>query len=247
VDHSRSPQTHLPHLQKIEPRSLFLRLNAPSESAFRAFWTLLPELRAAAVTKPAKLWAGALGSATNPEGTPLPMNSLRRQGATFTCDNTDAVALRHFLKNFGTPGDVVRVIGYGALGQTAVACALQEGFRVQVVNRSRVKAPMPEGVDFLPWTDLGGGQADLLIQASAYGMGEFPSEAEAPPALFPPFPQGARALLESVYHPAKTATLRSAEQSGLAVMDGLTFFSLQAEAQRTFFLQSLSLKGGVDE
>jgi 3-dehydroquinate dehydratase/shikimate dehydrogenase len=137
----------------------------------------------------------------------------------------------------------VGVVGAGGVGLAASYAALSLGHTVVVYNRSIDRArgvaerlgavatseskivPMP--LDALPKACC-----DVLIQCTSLAMGETAGQSAIPVELMTQCPgPGRTALIETIYHPLETATMRAAREAGWHTIDGATLFVEQAALQ----------------
>jgi 3-dehydroquinate dehydratase type I len=236
VAHSRSPAFHGPRLKVKNTQTLYLRFPITGNDGLKMIWREFGRLRGLSVTSPLK--EHAAGMLKNvPEWRAI--NTLVRSGDCFTGTNTDALAIRELLSDAsiqdGTSKKTVRVLGYGGLGRTVVAVALEMGFQVQVCNRSsaRLIHVSPE-VDIVLWNQRHLNGCDVIVQCTTVGMG---NKEDCP---LEEIPEGTGLIIETIYHPVETRLLKMASQKGrIKTRNGREFFNVQAGFQNNVFLDAL--------
>ncbi|CAM2006884.1 type I 3-dehydroquinate dehydratase [Acanthopleuribacter pedis] len=238
IAHSRSPGYHTPLLRSINQNALFVPLPGETDADLALLLQTFPELRGAAVTKPLKEAAARRADRfVHPEAADLgAVNTLLRDGSTWSAANTDYLAMETLLEDVVPAGRTVRVLGYGGLGKAVVAACLKLGLPVEVTNRSAEKCrDLPAQARFLAWETRHEAGAYALVQATSVGMA--PHDAMSP---LERVPEGVAVVMETIYNPAVTQLMKQAEAAGARVLDGMLLFEKQAEIQNRLFRETLT-------
>lgn len=223
VLHSRGPAFHNGRFQRAFKDLLYLPLVcAEAEEATEALEAL--GLLGLSITAPLK---ERLPEALGLEG---PLNTLWRRapGLPWQGANTDAEALRQALSNLA-PGPVL-VLGEGGVARTTVAALVAGGRAVLKAGRRTSVAP----ADVAAFGPVG------IVQATSLGMAA--EDAIPFPELLDAAYPSARWAVEWVYK-EDTAFAAWARRRGLMLVEGVTLFEAQAEAQSRRFIEGC---GGAD-
>ena len=212
VLHSKGPAFHNP---RFKGRALYLPLEcADAEEAVEALDALA--IPAASITAPLKETLPAelgLGG---------PLNTIWRKGDDWYGANTDTEALREAL--CGRLKGAVLLLGSGGVAEASRVVLKELGFAVLQASRH---APM-SAASIAQAVPIG------VIQATSLGM------APGDPLPFPELLKVARPSLhwavEWVY---KERTAFAAWAEGLDLVDGVSLFEAQAEAQSRIFLAAI--------
>lgn len=228
IGHSKSPKRHEPYLRALDSNALFLGMPVQQPRDFALLLEMFPELCGLAITKPAKGWAAAYANSvwhvSHPAGA---INTAVRISDQWQVDNIDYAALLALLSEYPEEWRI-RVLGYGGLGQVAVAAARALGRSVTVSNRTELEGV----VGFVPWAERHDGPFEILVQATSCGMGNQDSPLDMIPASM-------KVLIESIYEPERTRLVDMATKQGCSVILGSTFFERQAALQEIRFRQVL--------
>lgn len=159
------------------------------------------------------------------------VNTVVREGGTFTGFNTDAIGLGRILDRVQTKDKRVLVLGAGGAARACVDTLLDCGWQVAVANRTIERA----------WTALQGKAevmglippgplaktlraADLLINATSCGFQA--NESPLPGSLL--LDSGPLTVMDLVYSPLRTRLLEDAGSASCRVIDGLALLTAQA-------------------
>lgn len=153
-------------------------------------------------------------------------NLLTCVDGEISADNTDAIGFFSALKSAGhNPHDKkALVLGAGGAARAIVDGLIEAGISgLTVCNRSRDRARSIK-TDLAPMAEIGGwddrndalADADIVVNATSLGLRDQPELGmdwgQAKPTTI---------IADSVYVPLETGFLRTASESGLAVVDGL--------------------------
>jgi len=145
--------------------------------------------------------------------------------------NTDGSGLARDLHEWADlRGKTVAVLGTGGAARAAVYAVILEGGRPVVLGRSaagREALGAAFGCPSRPLEDLGGIEAECLINATPVGMVPAVEETPVAAALLGRFPR----VLDLVYRPVRTRLLREAAAAGCAVRSGVGMFVHQGVEQ----------------
>lgn len=141
----------------------------------------------------------------------------------------------------------IGVVGAGGAGTAAAFAALKRGDSVVIYNRDRAKAQriadqlLPQSkpgqkVVAMPLDALAEACCDVFVQATPVGLGAsndaVASDSPIPIANMTNCPAPPRVgLIETIYNPLQTSTVKAARQAGWHVIDGVTMFVEQAALQ----------------
>lgn len=174
------------------------------------------------------------------------VNTIINRGGRLVGENTDGQGfLRSFREELGRDFRSARVVMLGAGGAAralAVELLMAGVDRLVIANRTEARAHALVA-DLKAWYDgsagieaygLGGQrlaeevqQADVLIQASSWGM----SPHDDAPSLIPPdWLQPSTAVCDIVYTPAETGLLKAARERGCPTLPGLGMLVHQGAA-----------------
>ena len=133
-------------------------------------------------------------------------------------------------------GRRVAIFGAGGVARAIVAGLEDRGAEVHVFNRSAERATTLVE-DFGPRVKIGGGADELacgcfhaFVNATPIGMAGGPAPDESPLPDEVPLDDTV-VVMDTVYTPRMTPMLRLAEDRGARIVDGMTMFVAQAEAQ----------------
>jgi shikimate dehydrogenase len=164
-------------------------------------------------------------------------NTLSFEGGEICADNTDAQGLLDALP--GSPeGRRVLVLGAGGAARAAVWALVREGARVDVWNRTALRAEhLCEELGGMPVTSPDQVACELIVNTSAVGLhGENPfAELPLDPALF----VAGQIVVDLVYGEGPSPLLVAAGRAGAITVDGIEVLVCQGAL-------SLSLWTGLE-
>lgn len=176
--------------------------------------------------------------------------------------NTDAPALVASLAAVGElKGRRVAVLGAGGVARAAAWGLARAGATVVVYGRTKAKAEAVAAelqasladagkLVAADWSLLPKSCAEIYVNATPMGMAGGPAAADS--ALSTEALASCSAnktgtvVLDTVYNPVDTPTLRAAREFGYRTVDGVSMFSSQAEAQFALFASSSAPAGLFD-
>jgi 3-dehydroquinate dehydratase / shikimate dehydrogenase len=176
--------------------------------------------------------------------------------------NTDAPALVASLAAVGElQGRRVAVLGAGGVARAAAWGLARSGATVVVYGRTKAKAEAVVAelqasladagkLVAADWSLLPKSCAEIYVNATPMGMAGGPAAADS--ALSAEALASCSAnktgtvVLDTVYNPVDTPTLRAAREFGYRTVDGVSMFSSQAEAQFALFASSSAPAGLFD-
>jgi shikimate dehydrogenase len=242
IAHSRSPFIHTEFARQTGQDVQYERLLAPLEG----FRTTVENFRAAGgkglnVTLPFKLEAFQLAHERSARASDAQAaNTLRFDGSTLYCDNTDGVGLLRDIETnlgFALQGRSVLLMGAGGAAQGVVGPLLGvKPERLVIVNRTTEKAQRllqqfgARGpLSILSYPQLADQRFDIVINATSAGLG-----ADVPQLPDGVFARGALAY-DMMYGKAAQPFLEQARRGGAAhVADGIGM--LVEQAAESFFI-----------
>lgn len=202
------------------------------------------------------------GAAIGAANTLLVERDAADRPASVRVVNTDAPALVASLAAVGElKGRRVAVLGAGGVARAAAWALAREGATVVVYGRTKAKADALVAelrksladtgkLVAADWSLLPKSCAEVYINATPMGMAGGPAAAES--ALTPEALASCSAnkmgtvVLDTVYNPVDTPTLRVARHFGSRTVDGVSMFSSQAEAQFALFANGPAPAGLFD-
>jgi shikimate 5-dehydrogenase/3-dehydroquinate dehydratase len=219
-----SPLVHGTLLRRAGREGIFVPLCVREASAVLP---LLDELgvHAAAVTMPHKrAFSEASVARSERVGRSGSLNSLRRGSEGWEAESFDGPAAFAAIGGTAALADAhVAVLGAGGAAAALLDALVQSGVRSTVLARRWEAAQELAGsfgVRAVPLDDLGGLQADVVVNAT-------PGE--------PCSPLARRLAFDMRTTPADTDWLRRAAAAGLELVDGLSMFARQAAAQQRWW------------
>jgi shikimate dehydrogenase len=159
------------------------------------------------------------------------VNTLVNRDGVLIGYNSDGIgAVKALSEKTAIRDKNVVVLGAGGAARAIGFSVLAEGGRVTVVNRTPVngeKLAKDLGADFQPMTALNKIDSHILINATPVGM--LP-EVDAMPVRKQDLDQ-TMVVMDIVYNPLKTRFLRTAEDIGCRIVDGVSMFVYQGAFQ----------------
>lgn len=219
----------LPYLYLPLPVADFER-EAPHEIGFE------PPFRGFSITRPWKLAAASVASASEDVRAAGAANTLVREAGSWRAENTDVDGIFEPLADHDTgEGRSAVVLGTGGTARAAIVAARRLGYEVVVAGRRDEAADSLAasfGVDSLAWDDVGRSEADLYVNTTPVG-----SRPEDPPALPAKVLAGQPLVFDCPYRNDRspTATILAAQAARCATVSGLEMFAVQAAAQARLF------------
>lgn len=229
ISHSQSPKMHNQVIRFLGERFLYVPLESESAEDVLDF-VRRQDLRGLSVTRPHKEAALAhvdsLDESAHAAGA---VNTLVHEGGLLTGYNTDLMAMRDLVAEWGLwAGDRAVVHGAGGAARAILAALRERRVPAVVVNRTGARGQALAAEFDAEWggTSLAAvdGPVSLLINATPLGVsGE---EVPIPAALAP----NGR-ILDLAYCTGGTPLERRARARGIPVVDGLDFLARQGAAQ----------------
>jgi len=130
----------------------------------------------------------------------------------------------------GLSGMHAAVLGAGGVARAVAAALVTAGAHVTIFNRTAARAEALAAAcscAWAPWEDRLACRPDLIANCTSVGMAPGVESSPMPAAALKP----SQIIFDSVYTPRRTKLLRDAAACGCAVLDGLSMFASQAEAQ----------------
>jgi shikimate dehydrogenase len=239
VEHSKSPQIHAAFARLTGQEIEYSRILAPLDG----FAAAVDDFRLAGgkglnVTVPFKFEAFQLADQLTPRAErALAVNTLRFNGKSILGDNTDGAGLVADIEcNHGFPicGKATLLMGAGGAGHGVAPSLLEAGAVLTVVDLDAADADrlatvfQPGVVSSCNYTGLGGGQFDLIINATSCSLLN----------ILPPLPSGIfahGALAYDLMYGRDTPFMKFAREQGAALaVDGLGM--LVEQAAESFFI-----------
>ena len=160
------------------------------------------------------------------------VNTIRKNGRTLHGFNTDWLGARAALSEAlsGQTKPHVAVLGAGGCARSVAYAALDLGYSVTVVNRTRRNAELLAqrfGTDFCPLEEITQLKADCLFHTTPVGMPPLLEQSLVPLNALSNF----SVVIDAVYTPQETRLLREAEQLGCQTICGVGMVVVQAAEQ----------------
>lgn len=161
------------------------------------------------------------------------VNTIVNDGGVLTGYNTDYLAVRAMLTEYGIPTDLdFALLGAGGMGKACLAALVDSGFRdgVVVASRSLERAEALAGrYGVRAVASLGDARPGLLLNATPVGMA---GGAESDALAFPEeVVRGAKVVFDVVYLPPDTPLVRLARSLGIRTLTGDEVIARQAAEQ----------------
>ncbi len=234
VDHSVSPLMHNTAFKKLGIDAVYLAFKSENtEDTISALKTL--GARGFNCTMPAKSDCAVLCDKLSEEAElTKSVNTVVVEGDKLTGHSTDGAGFFLNLKNNGVDYDKnILLLGAGGAARSIAARAVIENVpSLTILNRTVKKAKALAdslasydtninygGLDELPEAVK---KADIIINATSYGMGEDKSIVDG--SLLRPD----QVVCDIVYKPRETALLKAAKKAGCKTVDGLGMVACQA-------------------
>ncbi|MEX2443193.1 MAG: type I 3-dehydroquinate dehydratase [Alkalispirochaeta sp.] len=257
IAHSRSPEYHNRRFQEERVAALYVPFRADSFEEFLMIAEALPIL-GASVTVPHKraaleaaLAEGQGGASPRAQAVGAANTLVRDAHGRWWADNTDVEGVMAPLAEVAGAGNGRRaaVIGAGGAARAAVVGLRENGWQVEVYNRTEARAR--ELVDslglerscahpLLEMRSLPAGSVDLIVQTTPVGMSH---SVEGDPCEGYTF-AGTEIVYDVIYTPPETVLLRRAAEAGCTTINGERMFVVQGEAQNRLFRRVI---GEVEE
>lgn len=145
--------------------------------------------------------------------------------------NTDAIgALRAVEGKIDLQGKTGLLFGAGGAARAIGFVLKENGVSVSVVNRSEERGrDLAHSLDcpFVPLKNVGGQEADLLIQTTPVGMHPYDDQSIVPESVL----KKHMVVMDIIYNPLKTKLLKRAEEKGCLTINGLGMFIHQGAEQ----------------
>ena len=230
VSHSKSPCIHNRAFQDNGIDAVYLAFEPDDIGrAVRAIRTL--SIKGASVTIPFKEavmehldWidplAGKIGA----------VNTVVNAAGVLKGYNTDCRAAVAPLTAYGIEGKTVCIVGAGGAARAVAFGIAEERGRLIITNRNREKGldlADRTGGEFVPYADMAGIRADIVINTTSVGMVPNDKDLSFPADALDP----SMVVMDVVYTPLNTRLLDTARGKGCETIDGLAMFLAQAAAQ----------------
>lgn len=248
VGHSLSPVVHNTAFDELKFNAVYLPLPVtPSYEAFKAFMVEVLarpwlDFRGFSVTLPHKenalRFVREAGGAIDQDAERLgAINTicLGRDGKLLGT-NTDYPAARlclrvalPMLKSIPHPAKAL-VLGAGGIARSVVAALDDIRSHVTICNRTPDRAivlAQTFGCEHRLWEERARLDADLIVNCTSVGLEPDSSASPLPAEAL----RAGQFVFDTVYRPLETRLLRDARAAGCHVLDGLTLFLYQAQAQ----------------
>jgi shikimate dehydrogenase len=159
------------------------------------------------------------------------VNTLVIAGDTVTGSNTDWLGANAALQEFtALAGSRVLLLGAGGSARAIGFGLLEEGAEVTLASRTPSKGMALAQALGCPWVEMAAAaelQADILINATSVGMGQFRDQSPLPATTLARF----GLVMDIVYAPLETTLLREAKAAGCRTINGLAMLLYQGVAQ----------------
>jgi 3-dehydroquinate dehydratase/shikimate dehydrogenase len=233
IGHSLSPALHNAAFDVHGDDAVYVPLEAEDVDDFLGFAAAL-RVAGVSVTAPFKVALAPYARLDEAATTVGALNTLRRDGSTWTATNTD---VEGFLAPLDGRLPLVHaraaVLGTGGAAR-AVAFALgRRGAHVTVHGRNLQRAAEVAALGAgqgAAWT-VPSGSWDLLVNATPIGTAPRDQETPLPGACF-----DGTLVYDLVYNPPSTRLLAEAAAAGCDTLGGLDMLVAQAQAQQLFWL-----------
>ena len=233
VQQSRSPQMHNAAYQACGLDALYLPLRTLDlEQALLGMKALEP-FQGASVTHPFKQAILPRLDKVDPVAEAIgSVNTVHKRGLALHGYNTDWLGARATLSEAlsGQTKPQVAVLGAGGCARAVVYAALDLGYPVTVVNRTRTNGELLAqrfGTDFCPLDEITQLKADCLFHTTPVGMPPLLEQSLVPLEALANFP----IVIDAVYTPLETRLLREAKQRGCQAVSGVGMVIAQAAEQ----------------
>ncbi len=231
VSHSLGPAMHNPALRRIGINGVYLafRVSDPG-SAVAAMRAL--SIKGMSVTIPHKVAVIDHLDAIDPMAARIgAVNTLVLENGRLLGLNTDGPGAVRALKAQVDPaGKRVAVVGAGGAAR-AVVFGLKDGGAVPtILNRTLEKGRRladAAGVECRPLASVDGPEWEILINTTPLGMVPKTDGMPVPERCLEP----GMVVMDIVYNPLRTRLLKTAEERGCRIVDGLAMFVYQGAAQ----------------
>ena len=159
------------------------------------------------------------------------VNTIRNEDGRLAGYNTDWIGFTRDLREHLTiEGKTFAVVGSGGAARAVVFGLLREGGRPVVLGRSVQRGESLArvcGCPFRPLREIGGVEAECLINATPLGM--HPHRGRSPVAV--EHLSRFRWVVDVIYNPLMTRLLLEARQAGCSVVEGVGMFVQQGAEQ----------------
>jgi 3-dehydroquinate dehydratase/shikimate dehydrogenase len=224
---SPSPAMHADALRAAGLDARYLPFDAPDLVTFDRFRVAMT-LNGVGVTVPHKRAAAARCMALDEAaGAAGAVNTVRFEGPAWVGSNTDATGLRREVaRHLDVAGLRGVVVGAGGTGRVAASVLGGLGAQVAMVNRDPrrgAEAARSVGATYEPWDRLAVLEPEIWVQATPLGRGDG--------FRLPVDRDRTRLVVDFVYADPPTATVATARECGVPVVDGLDLLSAQGADQ----------------
>jgi 3-dehydroquinate dehydratase/shikimate dehydrogenase len=250
IAHSKSPEYHNRRFQEDGVSALYIPVRADSFEEFLGIAEVLP-IHGVSVTVPHKraaldaaLSEGQAGASPRARAVGAANTLVKDEHGRWWADNTDVEGVLAPLAEAAGAGAGRRaaVIGAGGAARAAVVGLREQGWQVEVYNRTESRAKdlveslgMEAGAahPLSQLRSLEAGAIDLIVQTTPVGMNH---SIQGDPCEGYSF-AGTEIVYDVIYTPPKTPLLRRAAAAGCTTINGEQMFVVQAEAQNRLFLR----------
>ncbi|MFO7850428.1 MAG: shikimate dehydrogenase, partial [Spirochaetia bacterium] len=237
VAHSKSPRIHNRWLKSLGLNAVYIPFLVDDPAAFFRLAEVLP-IEGFSVTLPHKEKViPFLHRLEHPVKKIGACNTVFRKEGKWVGTNTDYEGFLSPIETLLREGSIqsALVIGAGGAARTVVHALCDRGVRVQICNRTAVKAEelaKEAGCGHVLQEEVNSsGPYDLVVQTTNVGM---EPDIEGDPLPGYRF-TGRETVYDIIYTPEKTVFLRRAEERGCKIIGGAQMLRKQAEAQFRIF------------